>query len=287
MRAVVSVAGVIGHLRDQFGTGLLQPRLGLVEALFAEVVVLIEDRELLLLERFGAVLDQDVGLGLVVELPGVIARLDRLRPLPRAARRCDVRHTRLDQVVEHGDAVRRPQTTKEGEDFVLFDHLLDQRHGLGRVVLVILLDVAELAAVDPALLVEHLEVGLVGLANGRVDRGVAAQWQPHADQDLGIRDTGLVGRFRCRGRLLRARRCGGLLLTSLWRRAGARGKNQNGSREQSRQKPADRHTSPLGKVTALLSLGCPTLVVKVGFRLILEAKPKDLRCNRDPSLRSG
>src|SRR5207244_8422124 len=86
---------------------------------------------------------------------------------------------------------------------IFLHELLHRGHCLGRLVAVVLVDEADLAAVDAALVIDHLEVRV----ERAVDRAIRTRWSvlrsPTADDDLGVGNTGddgLGGRRRRRGR---------------------------------------------------------------------------------------
>ena len=78
-----------------------------------------------------------------------------------------------------------PRVWKSEAHLVLLDELAHHLHRLGRAVAVVVGDVVDLAAVDAALVVDLLEVGADGLADGAVGGGGAAVGVGVADLDLG------------------------------------------------------------------------------------------------------
>ena len=68
-------------------------------------------------------------------------------------------------------------------------HLLDR---LRRTVAVVEADEIDLAAVDPALFVDHLEIGGLGAADDAIGRGRAAVGHGLPDLDLGVGDAGAL-----------------------------------------------------------------------------------------------
>jgi hypothetical protein len=77
-------------------------------------------------------------------------------------------------------------------DALLFDEPPGLLDGLGRAVAIIKADEVELAAVDPAPLVDHLETRGLGSGDRDVARSGSAVGKGLADLDLGVRDAGRV-----------------------------------------------------------------------------------------------
>src|SRR5258707_932055 len=78
----------------------------------------------------------------------------------------------------------RAEALEDEGDILLLDQAADLLHRLGRAVAVVQADQIELAAVDAALLVDHVEIGGLGFADGAVSRGRAAMGHGLADLDL-------------------------------------------------------------------------------------------------------
>jgi hypothetical protein len=93
------------------------------------------------------------------------------------------------------------------------DQLADLLHGLRRRIAVVIGDEVDLAAVDAALVVDHLEIGFFGLADDAIGRRRTAVRHDVADLDLGIGRAGVVFLLSecCAGAEGRDRRyeCGG------------------------------------------------------------------------------
>ena len=158
----------------------------------AEVVVLAEDAERLVRPRLLRVGGQRLGLDDVV---GVVRERVRERAglVPLRAARGDeqVRHLVLVEVVDHRGVRGRAQAVDDREDLVLLDQLADHGRGGRRVVAVVLDDVLDAAAVDPAVVVDVVEVGLRRRRDGRVARrGRAGQRGVGADGDRVLADPG-------------------------------------------------------------------------------------------------
>ncbi len=98
-------------------------------------------------------------------------------------------HPLLVHVLVDGAVGGCSEGLEQERDLVLLDQLADHLHRLGRAVAVVVADEVDLAAVDAALVVDLLEVGGEGLADGPVGGGVAAVRVGIADLDLGGGDT--------------------------------------------------------------------------------------------------
>src|SRR5207247_11482020 len=97
----------------------------------------------------------------------------------------------------------RPRATAGREDLVLFHELLHRGHRLGGLVAVFLVDEADLAAVDAALVIDHLEVRVERAVDRAVRTRRSILRSPTANDDLSVGNTGddgLGGGARRRGR---------------------------------------------------------------------------------------
>ncbi|MEY9652813.1 hypothetical protein ABIF07_009091 [Bradyrhizobium elkanii] len=81
-----------------------------------------------------------------------------------------------------GGTERREQNV----DLVAFDELARLFHCLGRAIGVVIGDVFDHAAVDAALLVDHLEIAAGRAADRRIDRSRSRIGVDIADDDLGL-----------------------------------------------------------------------------------------------------
>ena len=156
------------------------------------------------------VLRVDARFGLVARLPAHGPwEVLRIGPFRRTGRDEQLRHLLGVHVFLDRRISRRAQRVHDEQHFVILDQLARLLHRLRRAVAVVIGDEGDLAAVDAALLVDHLEIGSLGLADGRVGRSRAAIRHDVADLDLGIGGAGIVFLLRvaCGGRqALRQRR---------------------------------------------------------------------------------
>jgi hypothetical protein len=166
---------------------LVQP----LHAVLAEVVVLVEIRDLL--PRVGVldVLAEDLALPDIVGLPAEGVRvLARLVPAQAAGGHEQVRHPLRVEIVDDLGVRRGAQAVEDREDLVLEHQLVHDVHGLGGVVAVVHVLVDDLAAVYAAVGVDVVEVGLgrgrdLAVAGcGRSGQGLMA-----ADRDGGRGDA--------------------------------------------------------------------------------------------------
>jgi hypothetical protein len=180
-----------------------------VEHVLTVFVVLVHDAGGLGLLPLDHVLDRrprafDVGQQ-VVELQPLL-RLGRVELVGELRRRQreELRDTGVEQDIlrrQHGGRAHRAD---HGEDLVLLDHLLAGEHGLLRVVLRVLGDQPDLAAVDAALGIDFVDGELHAVQDGHtphLDR--TGEVLMGAENDLGRGDA-LVGDLG-----LRERRQGG------------------------------------------------------------------------------
>ena len=165
----------------------------------AVIVVLVEDADLRVGDVLQDVLRVDPALGLVVRLPAHRPRVVlRIVPLGRAGGHEEMGHLLLVHVLVDGAVRRRAERLEQRGHLVLLDELADHLDRLRRAVGVVVGDVVDLAPVDAALVVDLLEVGADGLADGAVGRGRAAVRVGVADLDLGRGDAGRLGQRRRR-----------------------------------------------------------------------------------------
>ena len=199
-RGVGRVVGLLGH--DLLGRDLVVQAL---DAVLAELVVLVEEADLLALEVVLHVLAEDLALADVVELPAEgLGQLGRVVPALAARGDEHVRHLLAVQERRYGQVGRRAQAVEDRVDVVLEHQLADHARGHRRVVLVVEVLVDDLAAVDAAVRVEVLEVGVGGGRDLVVARcGDAGQRLVAAEGDGARRDARRGG-----GELGRAARAG-------------------------------------------------------------------------------
>ncbi|MGY4300982.1 hypothetical protein ACVWXN_009077 [Bradyrhizobium sp. i1.4.4] len=204
------LVALLGH--DQLRCLVSEHVLDAGEVVFAEIVVGIEDRDLRVRPLLQNVFCEDLCLdpvaGLEAHGPGKVLRVV---PLAGAGGEEELRHLLGIVILLHGGLGRRAQRVEDQEDLVALDQLADLLHGLRRRVAVIIGNPVDLAAVDAALVVDHLEIGFLGLADDAVGGRGTGIGLDIADPDLGVGDAGVVRllRIRGRGRKQRQRRCRG------------------------------------------------------------------------------
>src|SRR5205823_4501834 len=98
------------------------------------------------------------------------------------------------QIAADRNRVLRADRVEDREDLVLLDELAGQLQRPRGVVAVVAVQVLELASMDAAAGIDVLEVGVRGWADGAEGRGLAAERDGAADQDLGAGDSWSFGR---------------------------------------------------------------------------------------------
>ena len=161
------IGGFIGCFRDDHRRSLA-PQLipQRFEVVLAEVVVLIEHADFCV--RAGLQQMADVARG-----AGLLAGQERHRPrkvfriAPLHAGRGDeeLRHFFRVQVFHCSRVWRRAEGTEQQQDLIGFDQLARLLDGLGRTVAVIERKQFDLAPVDPAPGIDHLEISGLGPAD--------------------------------------------------------------------------------------------------------------------------
>src|SRR3954453_16836974 len=184
---VADLVGLLGH--DLAGRDL---HVETLDAVLAEVVVLVEVRDLLAGEVLLDVVAQDLALDRVVGLPAErVGVLGGVVPAQAPGGDEEVRHLLLVEEVDDLLMSRRAERVEDGEDLVGQDQLLGLRDRLARVVAVVDVLVDDLATVDAPVGVDEVDVGLRrrrDLAVAR--RGNAGQRLRAADGDARLRDAG-------------------------------------------------------------------------------------------------
>ena len=94
--------------------------------------------------------------------------------------------------------VRRAEAVEHEGDMLLLDETAGLLDRLRRAVAVVEADEIDLAAVDAALIVDHLEIGGLRPADHAVGGGRSAVGDGLAELDLGVRDAGrILARAAC------------------------------------------------------------------------------------------
>ena len=188
------IGGFVGlrghdHLIGVSAETVAQP----VEIVLAEIVVLVEHRDLCIRQIFEDVGGVDVPLGAVARQPAHRPRkMLRIVPLVGAGGDEELRHLVVVQVGVDGYVGRRAERAEHQQYLVLLDQLPHLLDSLRRAVDVIAADEIYLAAVDATLRVDHVEVRALGLADNAVGRSWTAIGHRVADFDLGVAGAGAV-----------------------------------------------------------------------------------------------
>jgi hypothetical protein len=173
-----------------------------VEQILAEIVVLVEHRDL----RLRVMRQQMPGIefclvaqiGLPAHGPGEMRGIVQRR---RAGGGKQLRHAGFVEVRPDRHVERRAEHAEHQRDLVAFHQAAHILHRLGRRIAVVAADESDLAAVDAALgVVQPFEIGRLGLAEHAIGRGRPAVSNGLADLDLGIADAGAILLLRQRRR---------------------------------------------------------------------------------------
>ena len=188
-RADVDVGGHVGLPADHLGVRDLHVQA--LDAVLAELVVLVEVADLLAREVLLDVGAEDLALADIVELPAEGVRVGgRVVPAVAPGRDEQVRHLAGVEVLDHGQVRGCAQAVEDREDVVLEHELVHHGGRLGRVVSVIEVGVLDLAPEDASVRVDVLEIRV----GGRGDLAVAGSGRPGqglvaADENLGAGNT--------------------------------------------------------------------------------------------------
>ena len=163
------------------------------QVVLTRIVVLVEHGHLGVGMVGHDVLGVDRRLGGVVGLPAHGPReLLGHAPLRRAGGDEELRHLLLVQVLLHHRVGRRAEQLVDREDLVVLDQLAHHLDGLGRLEAVVVGDEVDLAAVDAALVVDHVPVGGDALADHAVGRQRSRVGIGVAELDLLVADARIV-----------------------------------------------------------------------------------------------
>ena len=188
----------LGHLvallHDDHGRSLgAETVLGALEVILTEIVVLVEDRDLGVRLLFQQPFRIDLRFALVGGLPADgPGEVFRIVPLGGARGDEQLRDLLGVQILLDRAVRWRAERVEYGEHLVALDQLADLLDGLRRRIGVVIGDEVDLAAVDAALVVDHLEIGFFGLADDAIGRRRTAVRHDIADLDLGIGRAGVV-----------------------------------------------------------------------------------------------
>ena len=176
---------------------LLGLHLHAVEHLLAEVGVLVHRAEGLLALLAHEVLDARAHLVHVAGRPVELQLVEGLVHRARGGEREEVRHPRVELVLEQRVVHRGAEARHHREDVVAVDQLGPRLHRAGHLVLGVLDHEPDLAALDAARLVDLVEAHLHRVRGGDpVGGGGAREVGVHAEHDLGLGDPAgvLLGR---------------------------------------------------------------------------------------------
>ena len=164
-----------------------------LEVVLAEVVVLVEHGDLGVRLFLHQELGVDARFALIAGLPSDGPRkVRRIVPLGGAGGDEQLRHLLGVQIFLDRGVGRRAEGVEDHQHLVALDELAHLFDGLRRAVGVVIRDELDLAAVDAAVLIDHLEVGFFGLADDAIGGGGTAVGHDVTDLDFGIGRTGVV-----------------------------------------------------------------------------------------------
>ncbi|MET4716920.1 hypothetical protein ABIF63_001026 [Bradyrhizobium japonicum] len=107
--------------------------------------------------------------------------------------RCEqLRHLLGVEIFLDGRVHRRADDLEGQQHLVALDELADLLHGLRRRIGVVILDQIDLATIDAALVVDHLEIGGLGLADRRIGRRRSRERHGLSDLDLGVAGARII-----------------------------------------------------------------------------------------------
>src|SRR6202040_2378785 len=126
---------------------------------------------------------------IAVHRPRVMLRVAKTRS---AGEQKHLRHLALVQIPLHRGVGRRAERAENAEDLLLLDEPPGLFYRLGRAVAVVERDELDLAAVDPAGVVDHAEICRLGAPDRGERRGRTAIGYRLADLDLCVGNAGRV-----------------------------------------------------------------------------------------------
>ena len=187
------------HLVELIAQAVLQA----VDVVAAQIVVLIQDADLrvglMRQDVFGIHLSLQPVARLKRDAPGVVLGIgDEHR---RAGAQPDIGHFLLVDIFADRGIRRSTDGLEQDGDLFILDQLADDLDRFRRAVAVIQGNQVDLAAVDAALFIDHLEISRLGGGYLPIHAGGAAERSALTDLDLGIGNTDQ--RLLCGGRLQR------------------------------------------------------------------------------------
>ena len=188
------LAGLVALLGDQNAGRLVAEHfLQAGHVVLAEIVIGIEHRDFCIRPCLQNILREDSRLDAVARLkthgPGKILRIV---PLAGAGGKEQLRDFLRVVILLYRGLGRSTQRVEHQKHLVAFDQLAHLLHRLRRAVAVVVTDEVDLAAVDAALVVDHPEIGILGLADDAVGGSRAAIGFDIADLDFGVGGAGVV-----------------------------------------------------------------------------------------------
>src|SRR6266436_5482576 len=193
----VVVYGRLGRLVTFFsdhhrGLGA-EPVLQALDVVFAEIVVLIEDRDFAVGLLLHQILRVNPRFALVAGLPAHGPwKILGIVPFGGAGGDEQLRNLLGVQILLDRRIRRRAKGIEDQQYLVAFHELARLLDGLRRAVAVVIADEIDLAPVDAAFGIDFLEIGLFGLADHAVGGGRPAIGHDVADLDFAIGRTGVV-----------------------------------------------------------------------------------------------
>ena len=171
-----------------------------LQIVLAEIVVLIQHGDLGVRSILQYVLCIAGGSGLLTRQKCHRPWIG-LRIAPLHAGRGDeqLRNVLRVEIFERSRVGRRPERAEQKQDLVGLDQLARLLDRPRRTVAVVQRKQADLASVDAALLIEHLEIGRLGPADGAERGERAAVRHGLSDLDLGVGHAGAVSLLGVRG----------------------------------------------------------------------------------------
>ena len=189
-RRLRNLVAFLGDDRRCLGAeAVLEP----LEVVLAEIVVLVEHDDLGVRLFLHQVFRIDQRFALIAGLPSDGPRkVLRIVPLGGAGGDEQLRHLLGVQIFLDRGVGRRAERVEHHQHLVALDQLAHLFDGLRRTVGVVVGDELDLAPVDAAVFVDHLEIGFFGLADDAIGGGGAAVGHDVTDLDLGIGRTGVI-----------------------------------------------------------------------------------------------
>ena len=193
LRIDAGIADLVGLVGDDHADLVAEAVLQALELVLAGVVVLPEHRDLAVRKLVPDVGGVDPALALVVGLKTHRPRkILGIAELGAAGGDEQLRHLLGVHVFHDRRIRRRAERLEDQQHLVAFHQLAGLLDRLRRAVGVVIGDEIDLAAVNAALGIDHLEKGFFGLADHAIGRRRPAIGHDIADLDFGIAGAGIV-----------------------------------------------------------------------------------------------